>query len=346
LDSLGYKVEVTAGIDIVNREAFWIFQTIDPLTGLAPANPLLGFLPINDASGNGTGYVNYTIKPLATAITGDSILAKASIVFDINDPILTNTWVNIVDALPPTSSITDLPATTYNTFIDLHYTGVDDAGGSGLKSYDLYVTDNGGAPTVWVSNFAKADTSFEGNIGHTYAFYAIAKDNVGNVENYKFLDSIKILSSNQVILCPNTSTSFASNKLGAIYQWQVDTGTGFTDIANSAVYAGTNTANLSITNAPSSLSGNAYRCRVNSNTYSIVYTLKFEMTWEGTVSNVWSNPANWSCGILPDAGTDVIINAGKANYPQVNINAIIRSIKLNTGTSASVITGFSLKVLK
>jgi hypothetical protein len=345
-DSLGYKVEVTAGIDIVNREAFWVFQTIDAQIGLPPVNPLLGFLPINDANGKGTGFVNYTIKPLSTNITGDSITAKASIVFDINDPIPTNTWTNIIDAVAPISSITDLPATTYNTFIDLHLTGTDDAGGSGLKSYDLYVTDNGSAPITWVTNFTKTDTSFEGNIGHTYAFYAIAKDNVGNVENYKYLDSIKILSSNQVNLCPNTSTVFPANKIGTTYQWQLDTGSGFVDISNSAVYGGTNTANLAITNAPSSLSGNAYRCRINSSTFSQVYTLKFEMTWEGTISNVWSNAANWSCGTLPDAGTDVIINTGKTNYPQVNSNVIIRSLKLNTGTSASVLAGFNLKVLK
>ncbi|MEO7311494.1 MAG: CARDB domain-containing protein [Chitinophagaceae bacterium] len=346
LDSLGYRVEVTAGLDIVNRQAFWVFQTIDIQTGLPPANPLLGFLPINDPSGKGTGFVNYTIKPLASDITGDSIYATASIVFDINDPIPTNTWLNIVDAVAPTSSISNLPPTTFNPSIDLHFTGTDDAGGSGLKSYTLYVTDNGNTATTFVYNMERSDTTFVGLVGHTYAFFSVSVDQVGNIEPYAFLDSITILSSNLVTLCPNTSVSFPANITGTGYQWQLDTGSGFTDLTNTGVYTGANTATLSLTNAPSTMYGYAFRCQTGPATFSQVYTLKFEMTWEGTASTAWENAANWSCGALPDAGTDVVINGGKLNYPRLNADATIRSLKINNGATGRVMAGNKLTVIK
>jgi hypothetical protein len=345
-DSLGYRVEVTAGIDIVKREAFWVFQTVDPLTGLAPANPLLGFLPINNATGQGTGFVNYTIKPHANTNTGDSIEASASIVFDVNDPIATNTWLNIIDAVAPTSSIINLPATTFNPAIDLHYTGIDDAGGSGIKSYNILVTDNGSAATTFVYNFENPDTTFIGEIGHTYAFYAIATDNVGNAESITLFDSITILSSNLVSLCPNSNFSFPAISSGTNPRWQVDTGSGFVNLSDGGIYSGTNTTTLSITNAPSSLYGYAYRCKFTGPIYSQVYTLKFEVIWNGDVSTAWENPANWSCNGLPDAGTDVIINTGKLNYPRLNTNTTIRTLKINNGATGRIMAGNKLTVVK
>jgi hypothetical protein len=87
------------------------------------------------------------------------------------------------------------------------------------------------------------------------------------------------------------------------------------------------------------------RCVVNGGTFSQVYTLKFKATWQGTVSDVWENTANWNCGILPDANTDVIISGGKVNYPAVNSNTTIRTLTLSTGVTAIVNTGFTLTIL-
>ncbi|WP_269932720.1 putative Ig domain-containing protein [Aminobacter sp. HY435] len=49
----------------------------------------------------------------------------------------------------------------------------------------------------------------------------------------------------------------ASNATG--YQWQVDTGSGFTDISNGAPYSGATTATLTITGATAGLNGYVYR---------------------------------------------------------------------------------------
>lgn len=342
LDSLGYRVDVTAGIDIVNREAFWVLQTIDPATGLVPANPFTGLLPVNDEEGKGTGFVTYSIKPIATAQTGDSITAKASIVFDQNDPVETNTWVNIVDAVAPSSSFDNLPATSNNPVVNIRLNGNDDTGGSGINNVDIYVSDNGAAPLIFAKGFTATDTLFYGEQNHTYTFYGQAKDNVGNLETMKNLGSVTITNNS----CLGGVLSFTSNKNGNSYHWQVNTGSGFVFIANDANYSGADSRILVINNAMGNWYGYEYRCVVNGNTYSDIFTLRFASFWQGTTSKAWEDPANWSCGSVPDQFTDVVIPASKPRFPDVIGNVTIRSLRINTGANVTVKAGANVTVLK
>ncbi len=346
-DSTGVFVDITAGYDVLNNQIFWELQAIDPLTLMPPEDPLAGFLFLQDTSKPeyGNGFVNFSIKPKQTAITLDTIVAKAFIVFDENAVIPTNLHKNTIDAVAPTSSITNLPDLTPDTEVNIHYTGTDDANGSGVKWYAIYVSDNNGPPELFVNNFTKADTTFRGIADHKYKFYVAATDTAGNVEVLKLLDSV-VISNGQFIICPNGNVSFDAKLNGASFQWQVNNGTGYANITNGALYSGATAAVLSITNAPTSMYGYQYRCFVNGSTYSDIYLLKFGMVWYGTVSNVWENPANWSCNSLPDVNTDVTIDAGKLNYPQINANTGIRTIRINTGATATVKTGATLTVVK
>jgi hypothetical protein len=346
-DSLGLFVDIIAGYDVVNNHVFWEFQSIDPITLLPPSDPLKGFLLLQDSlnSTYGHGFVNFSIKPVTTAQTSDSILARADIIFDGNDTIPTNIEKNTIDALPPVSSITDLPNFTPDTEVTINYTGADDPGGSGVKWYSIFVSDNDGVTEIYIANFRGTDTTFKGVADHNYKFYISATDSTGNTETMRLLDSVRI-NSGEIVICPGGSTSFDSKMSGVLYQWQVDTGTGFTNITNGGIYSGAATLVLNISNAPTSMYGYLYRCLVNGSTYSEMFLLKFGMNWEGTISNTWENPANWSCGSLPDANTDVTINGGKANYPQVNSNITIRTLRMNAGSSANINSGFTLTVIK
>lgn len=185
-DSLGVFVDVTAGLDITSRRAFWIFESIDPATGLSTTVPPdKGFLPINDtAKHNGEGFVNFTIQPSVTANTGDSIVAKASIVFDSNDTIPTNSWRNTIDAVAPASKVAALPATNDSTFT-VSWTGKDDNGGVGVATYDLYYSKNSGPFTAYKTNIDSAGIVFTGDKGAAYSFYTLATDYTGNKEAAK-----------------------------------------------------------------------------------------------------------------------------------------------------------------
>ena len=142
-------------------------------------------------------------------------------------------------------------------------------------------------------------------------------------------------------LCPRGSTILSTSLSGLTYQWQVDAGSGFTDIIDNSNYTGTNTANLQLNNIPSAWYGYKYRCVVD-NIGGNEVTVTFADTWTGTVDNSWENPGNWSCGELPDANTDVIINSGIVN---VNSNPIIRSLTLGTGISFTINPDFILLLI-
>jgi hypothetical protein len=181
-DSLGVNVEVTAGLDIVKKEVFWILQSIDPATGAAPYDPFKGFLPINDYTGKGKGFVNYTIQPKTNSITRDTVLAMADIVFDINEPIKTPTIFNTIDAFPPTSVMNPLPPTVADTAVTITWKAQDDAGGCGIESYALYVSKDKGGFYKYRDQLKDTVFVFGGNPGSYYEFYVLAKDYVGNEE--------------------------------------------------------------------------------------------------------------------------------------------------------------------
>lgn len=182
-DSLGVYVDVSAGIDVNANKAFWIFEAIDPQTGLPPADPDLGLLPVNDTlTRRGEGYVNFRIRPKSNSETGDTILARANIVFDENESILTNEVFNVIDALPPTSLVRPPAEPVDSTAFTVSWFGGDDPGGSGLKTYNLFVSENERPFSLYRSNLTDTSLIFTGAAGQTYCFYAEAVDQVGNIE--------------------------------------------------------------------------------------------------------------------------------------------------------------------
>jgi YD repeat-containing protein len=74
----------------------WSLRTLDPDTGDLPEDALAGFLPPDDASGRGQGSVSFTIKPTAGLANGTQLANRATILFDQNAPIDTNTVLNPV----------------------------------------------------------------------------------------------------------------------------------------------------------------------------------------------------------------------------------------------------------
>lgn len=146
--------------------------------------------------------------------------------------------------------------------------------------------------------------------------------------------------------CPGSVQTISAGAAGTVYQWQADSGAGFTNLSDGGFYNGTGTSTLTITGLISSYSGTSYRCVVDGVPGSS-YTVTFAQRWLGNVSNDWFNGSNWSgCGNVPDAGTDVIIPGGRPNYPVINGNAVVRSLVTGSGASVTVQTGSALSVMK
>jgi hypothetical protein len=143
---------------------------------------------------------------------------------------------------------------------------------------------------------------------------------------------------NECTTCGVESVTFAARiNNGFSYQWQADSGNGYENLQNGAIYKGTETKYLTLVNAPTSWTGRKLRCVVTKGgtvSYSPEYVLRFIYTWKGTVSSNWEDPANWSCNRLPDEYIDVIV-------PQLpplilNQNAQVRTIKLQEGAHLTI----------
>jgi photosystem II stability/assembly factor-like uncharacterized protein len=124
------------------------------------------------------------------------------------------------------------------------------------------------------------------------------------------------------------------------YQWQVNKDTVFTNITDNGIYSGSESFKLTIHNVPASWTNYQYRCKVRYD-YSRVFTFRFNATWTGAVDNNWENPANWSCGVVPDINTDVTITAGSVT---INQSTTIRSLQINPAVSINVGAGVILNI--
>jgi hypothetical protein len=146
-----------------------------------------------------------------------------------------------------------------------------------------------------------------------------------------------------VQVCPNGTIKIGSNLSGTTYQWQESTDSiTYNNISNGANYSGATTDTLTLINIPSSWYGNLYRCVVNGS-YSFTFPIKITNYWTGAVDNTWENPANWSCGTVPDGYTDVFVNAGAVIV--LNSNTSIGSLTLNPGASFTVNPPYTLTIL-
>jgi hypothetical protein len=178
-----YAVRIQGSLNSDTGLLKWTFQTIDPATGLPPSDPTVGFLPPDTDGIKGQGSVLFTVMPKAGLATGTKITNQATVVFDANAPIKTPSWLNTIDATPPVSKVAALPAHESTPTFTVSWSGSDV--GSGIASYTIYVSDNGGAYTVWQSAVTTTSAKYSGQAGHSYAFYSIATDGAGNVEGVK-----------------------------------------------------------------------------------------------------------------------------------------------------------------
>lgn len=186
-----YAIAQVEGLyDAKKGIATWRFTSLDPMT-MEPTDDIMqGFLPVNH-DGRGIGEVAYEVSRKSDLQDGTVIANKASIVFDSNAPILTPTWTNTVDAVPPTSRVCGIEVVS-DTIVHIRFDGSDNR--SGVWKYALYVQY--GENTSW-NQVAETDTTcfdlrYYENID--YGFCVVATDSAGNVEKkviqreYKFLN--------------------------------------------------------------------------------------------------------------------------------------------------------------
>jgi hypothetical protein len=185
--SSSLEVRIQGSLNTTTGLLKWTFTSLDPTTGQPPTDPTVGFLPPDTNGLVGQGSVSYNVMPLTGQATGAQVTNTAQVVFDANAAIVTPTWMNTLDADPPVSKVSALPASTAKTGtttpFSVSWSGTDK--GSGIATYNVYVSDNGGAFTLFQSGVKTTSATYTGQTSHTYGFYSIATDGAGNVESSK-----------------------------------------------------------------------------------------------------------------------------------------------------------------
>jgi RHS repeat-associated protein len=197
INNRSFQVDIEVGLNRQTGRLTAQFLAIDPTTGLPP-DAQTGFLPPEDGTGRGQGFISYRLLARPDLPSGTTIRNIAYITFDRGETIATNqvdphdpskgtdpekeAYVSI-DAGAPTSAVNTLPGSSaYNESFQVTWAGQDDASGSGIVAYDVYVSTDGGPFVLKWSHTAETSGAFQGSYGHTYAFYTRAIDGVGHTE--------------------------------------------------------------------------------------------------------------------------------------------------------------------
>jgi hypothetical protein len=179
------EVTVDVSLDSTTGRITWLLRSRDAATGDLPEDPFAGFLPPNDAAHRGEGSLTYTVRPKLDLTHGTRIRNQATIIFDptygANPPILTPFVTNTLDSLAPTSQILPLVPETQGS-VAVEWEGADAPGGSGIVSYDVFVSRNAGPYQLWQIATPDRSATFTGEPGASYRFYSVARDGAGNVE--------------------------------------------------------------------------------------------------------------------------------------------------------------------
>jgi hypothetical protein len=113
----------------------------------------------------------YGFYSVATEIDGDT-----------QTPPIAAQSTTLVDGTPPSSSVAALSNFNAASFT-VSWSGQDSSSGAGVASFSIYYSDNGGPFTLWQSATSQKSAVFSGLDGHSYGFYSVATDNVGNIQS-------------------------------------------------------------------------------------------------------------------------------------------------------------------
>lgn len=293
-------LRVTASLNQASGVLIWTLSSIDLRTMQPTTDPLAGILPAGTE-----GSVSFSVRPKSVQ-TGTQISNQATVVFDTNAPMNTPVWTNTLDNNAPVSRVAALASSMPCPNFKVQWSGSDI--GAGTKGYAIYASDNGGAFAPWLTTTSATSSVFRGQVGHSYSFYSIATDLVGNVEPAKnAAEATTTVSSGTSCGPPSLSgaasvVSYVNNTLSLNLQF---TNIGASDALNSLVktltfrtLGGTETVTLASPSLPFIVGtvsvGNTITIPVTLNVPSTV--TRFSMTEGGTMQDSHGKTYSFSIG--------------------------------------------------
>jgi hypothetical protein len=143
------------------------------------------------------------------------------------------------------------------------------------------------------------------------------------------------------VVCTESDTAFSVVATNAtLYQWQVNTGSGFTDITNNTIYSGATTATLHLSNVPLSYNGYIYRCKATSLAICNYTNSPSATLTVNALPNVPITPANPA--ICPGGSVTLSTPAGYSAYQWLRNGTLIAPPATGSSYSASLVGNYSV----
>ncbi|XZF12489.1 PKD domain-containing protein [Chitinophagaceae bacterium MMS25-I14] len=132
------------------------------------------------------------------------------------------------------------------------------------------------------------------------------------------------------VKCEGDSTAFSvtATGIGISYQWQADTGSGYVNLSDNSVYAGTTTHQLTLAATDTSLNGDHYRCVVKNSSGCFVNSNDAVLT-VNKLPRITHNPAD----------TTICQNGVAAFAAAATGTGITYQWQVNAGSGFSNVTG-------
>lgn len=193
--------QVESSVDQKKGIVSFHISSLDPMT-MEPTKYLMdGVLPVN-YDGSGLGEVSFDIQLRDGLKNGTEIPNRAGIVFDNNDVIMTPTWTNIVDRIPPVSRAESASYVNDST-VAVSINASDNL--SGPWRYDVYVQYDSGAWFLAAENVPMDSAAHVRTYkGITHRLYTVCTDEAGNVERKQQKSELSIQVSGGVVTAVDT----------------------------------------------------------------------------------------------------------------------------------------------
>jgi hypothetical protein len=231
--------------------------------------------------------VSCTPPAIATQPSNQVVCAGANATFTVSAsgaPPFTYQWQESINGGGNWNNITNGGIYSGATSVTLTLTGVT----TGMNSYQYRVIVSNCDPATATSN--------------------------GAVLTVNALPAITSHPSNQTI-CAGANTSFSVTATGAgiTYQWQVNSGAGFTNISNGGVYSNATTQTLNITGALASMNGYQYRVVVTG-TCNPAATSNSALLTVNAATSITTQPSNANICAGNNASFTVVAGGGGLTY--------------------------------
>lgn len=294
-----------------NSNAYWGFTSG---TGIASTaydgniTPVV-FAPAGGAARTTDGYSTITVTGLPTVT---NLVIRISFDDDSNEQWNIDNFVLSGTCVSCTAPTTTISPTT-QTFCAGSVTSMSVNSSAASNSYTWQASANGSSGWSNVTNAVPAGAVYSGSntsvltvtTASTYYYRCLVTDITASCTATSGTSTLVVNTAPSITLQPvnanittsGTATFFAGvTGSGLTYQWQENSGSGFSNISNGGTnptYSGATTSSLAITNTPLSMSGYSYQCIVTNACGSATTSVRVLTVTDGPcVSETFGNLAS------------------------------------------------------